>query len=144
MITYWGDIHRSLGAFDDFRRRVDRLFEEFDGHTEQPTASWPRLNMFEEAGQITLVAEVPGLSDKDVTLSVNQDALTLQGERKVTAPEGYAVHRQERQGFRFTRSLSLPCKVDLERAAATVRDGVLTVTLPKTPESRPRQIAINS
>ena len=93
---------------------------------------------------MVLHAEVPGLADKDIKITMNQDVLTLEGERRVLAPEGYSVHRKERSSVRFARSFTMPCKVDVERVGATVRDGLLTITLPKTPESQPRRIAVRS
>jgi len=86
---------------------------------------------------------MPGLGDKDVQLSVQKDVLTLSGERKFDAPEGYYMHRQERSPIRFSRSFTLPCKVDPDKSTAALKDGVLTVTLSKIPDEQPRQIAIN-
>jgi HSP20 family protein len=146
----WGfgeDNDRTFGALDDFRRRMDRLFEGFDarwGAGEAYGAGWPRAELRDAGAELVLEAEVPGLSDKDITLTVTQDTLGLAGERKADAPEGYAVHRRERGQQRFSRSFALPTKVDVERVAATVKNGVLTVTLPKAAESRPRQIAVKA
>ena len=66
----------------------------------------------------------------------------MTAERKLTAPEGYAPRRQERASFRFSRSVALPVKVDPEKVTAAVKDGVLTVTLSKAEEARPRQIQV--
>jgi HSP20 family protein len=110
---------------DDFRRRIDRLFEEFErgGYGVSATASqFPRTNLYDTDNAFVLFAEVPGLSDKDIQVNVHQDVLTLSGERKSDIPEGYSVHRQERVPLRFSRSF----------------------TLPKSPEARPRQIAIEA
>ena len=86
----------------------------------------------------------PGLSDKDVTLSLNQDVLTLAGKRGADAPKGYSVHRQERAALQFSRSVALPCKVDPEKATAAMKNGVLTVTLGKVAEAQPRRIAVRA
>ena len=85
----------------------------------------------DEGNELRLYAEVPGLSEKDITLNINQNVLTLSGERKVEVPEGYSVHRQERGSYTFSRSFSLPCEVDPEKANATVKDGILTIVMPK-------------
>jgi HSP20 family protein len=87
---------------------------------------------------------LPGMSEKDVELKIHQDVLTLAGERKNDAPEGYFTHRQERMPVRFSRSLAFPSKVDPEKATATLTDGILTVTLAKAAEAQPRQISIKS
>ncbi len=146
----WGfgeDYDRTYGALDDFRRRMDRLFEGFDarwGVDEASATNWPRADLRDTGTDLVLEAEVPGLSDKDIQLTVTQDTLGLAGERKADAPEGYSVHRRERGHHRFSRAWALPTKVDVERVAATVKNGVLTVTLPKAADSRPRQITVKA
>jgi HSP20 family protein len=146
----WGfgeDYDRTYGALDDFRRRMDRLFEGFDarwGAGEAYGATWPRAELRDTGSELVLEAEVPGLSDKDIQLTVTQDTLGLAGERKVEVPEGYSVHRRERGNHRFARSWALPTKIDTERVAATVKNGVLTVTMPKSAEARPRQITVRA
>ena len=142
MLTRWGDFDRSFAVMDEFRRRMDRLFDDMAGGETATTASWPRLSVFDEGANLTLVAEVPGVRESDVRLSVHKEVLTLEGERRADAPEGYTVHRQERPALRFSRALALPTQVDVERATATLKNGFLTVTLPKAPEARPRQIAV--
>jgi HSP20 family protein len=148
MLTRWTDFDRSVMAMDDFRRRMDRLFDEFDdgrsvGYARQ-TGSYPRANLWGVGENLVLVAEVPGLSENELDLSIHQDVLTLTGEGRVKAPDGYSVHRQERASIRFSRSFTLPVPVDMERVKATVKDGMLTVTMAKAPEARPRQITIRS
>jgi HSP20 family protein len=91
-----------------------------------------------------VVADVPGLRDKDVEVSLDNDVLTLSGERRTDVPEGYQVHRQERRPTRFSRSFTLPFKVNVEQLSAEMRDGILTVKLPKAPEAQPRKIAVRA
>jgi len=138
---------RTFGALDDFRRRMDRLFEGFDARWSVGDAygtGWPAVELRDSGAELVLEADVPGLTDKDIQLTVTQDTLGLTGERKADAPEGYAVHRRERSVQRFSRAWALPTKVDVERVVATVKNGVLSVTLPKAAESRPRQITIKA
>jgi HSP20 family protein len=75
---------------------------------------------------------------------VTADSLTVQGERKTPAPEGYAVHRQERGQLRFANSFAMPSRIDTEKVTATVKHGVLTVHLPKHPESQPKSITVKA
>lgn len=145
----WGDFNNNFALMDEFRRRMDRVFEEFDEERSLPlyeggTTGWPRTSLLDTGSSLVLRAEVPGLSEKDVTLMINQDVLTLSGERRAEAPEGYSVHRRERPSAKFARSIALPAKVDLEKCQAVVKNGVLTVTLPKAPESQPRQISVRA
>jgi HSP20 family protein len=146
----WGfgeDYDRTFGALDDFRRRMDRLFEGFDarwGVGDAYGANWPRADLRDTGADLVLEADVPGLTDKDIQLTVTQDTLGLSGERKADAPEGYQVHRRERVSQQFSRAWALPTKIDVDRVSATVKNGVLTVSLPKAAEARPRQITIKA
>jgi len=145
MLTRWSDIDRSFAGMDEFRRRIDRLFEEFDGGAANTSPrAVPPMNFYDQGSRLVLTAEVPGLSEKELKLSLQSDLLTVEGERKVRAPEGYSLHRQERASYQFSRSVSLPCKVDPDSVSASVKNGVLTITLNKAPESRPRQIAVSA
>ena len=89
-----------------------------------------------------LKADLPGVREADLSVSLEQDVLTLAGQRRGDAPEGYAAYRQERAPFRFSRSFALPTKVDPEKTSAVLEHGVLTVTLEKAAEVKPRQIAV--
>jgi HSP20 family protein len=146
MLARWSDFGRGFGSVAELRRHMDRLFEEYDGHGAEEEyaarAAWPRINVFDAGANLVVKAEVPGLAEKDLQITVNQDVLTVAGERKVDKPETHSVHRQERAPFRFSRSFTLPSKIDSEKTSAVMKDGVLTITLSKVPEAQPRQIAI--
>lgn len=143
MLTRFGDFDSSFAVLDELRRRMNRLWDEYDD-TPHANAAWPRFNLFDTGAALVVTADVPGLGEKDLELKLNDGTLTVSGERKVVAPEGYSVHRQERPAFKFTRSFALPVKVDGERTTATVKDGVLTISLAKAAEAQPRQIPIKS
>jgi HSP20 family protein len=148
MLT-WDDIDRTFSAFDNFRRRMDRWYQDADGPRGAleggfARQTWPRTNIHDNGKELVLQAEVPGLSDKDIQLTVTQDAVALTGERKLDPPEGYSVHRQERGAWKLARSFTLPVKIDPEKVVATVKNGILTVTLAKAPESQPRKIAVKA
>ena len=138
----WSDIDRTFSLMDDLRWRMNQLFNESaDGRA---VGIFPQLNLFDTGSALLLKADVPGLSEKDVELTINQDVLTLSGERKADAPEGYSVHRQERTPIKFSRSFTLPCRINPESASASIKNGVLTVTLAKAAEAQPRQITVNA
>jgi HSP20 family protein len=152
MFSRFGDASGDFALLDEFRRRMDRVWEEMDsswsdgrpsGRTHSSSA-WPRLNLYDEGANLVLKADVPGLSEKDVHVTLNESGLSISGERRVAPPEGYSAHRQERSSLNFSRSLTLPCKVNPEQTQATVKNGVLTVTLAKAPEAQPRQIAVQA
>jgi len=157
MLTRFSDIDRTFAVMDQLRRRMDRLLDEYEpAHAGTALRGslgdeaerlwgrgrWPRLSLSDAGEKLLLKAEIPGLTEKDLQLSIQKDVLTMSGERKPDAPEGYLVHRQERAPIKFARSFTLPCKVDPEKSAATLKDGVLTVTLAKAPEAQPRQITV--
>jgi HSP20 family protein len=132
-------------------REMDRLFDEFTrgfelwpfGHG--PSERWPapmgayapQVDVSEDDESVIVTAELPGMAEKDIDLSLAHGALTLRGEKreeKESKERGY--YRSERCYGSFTRSIPLPCAVDEEKVVATFKKGVLTVTLPKSPEAR--------
>jgi HSP20 family protein len=146
MLTFYSDWDRSLA---ELRRQMSQLLDDFD--SDWPSTSlfgwgktWPRINLADAGDKVLVTAEVPGLSEKDVNVAFEQEVLSITGERRIEAPEGYSIHRQERGDFKFARSIAMPCKVEAEKATATVRNGVLTVALPKIPEAQPKRIEVRS
>jgi HSP20 family protein len=149
MWTRFGDVDTGWALFDELRRRLDRISDDFEPAADSfrasfQTSGYPPVNVYDTGATLTLQAEVAGLSQKDIRLSVQDGTVTIEGERKSDAPEGYSVHRRERGALRFSRSFSLPVKTDAEHAEASVKDGVLTVVLPKAKEAQPRQIQVRA
>jgi HSP20 family protein len=144
----WGglDWDRSFEELETLRREVSRLFNETgrDRPRYQTPAAFPRIGLFDTKEELVLRAEVPGVSEKDLDVAVEEGMLSLRGTRRVETPKGYAVHRQERAETTFARSFALPCKVDADKSQANLKNGVLTLRLPKAPEVKPRQIAVKS
>lgn len=148
------DFDRTFAVMDELRRRMDWLFDEhdaapraqlrgeFDASGRSPGG--PRMHLFDTGKALLVKADLPGLTEKDLQISLNQDVLTVNGERKAEALEGYTVHRKERQSARFSRSFTLPSKVDPEKTTAVLKNGVLTLTLVKATEAQPRQITVNA
>ncbi len=151
MLNQFEDFDRTFATMDHLRRRLDRLFEDFEPRPARGrdaermwSGRFPKISFADTGSGLVLEADVPGLGDKDVQLSIHQDVLTISGERKQDAPQGFYVHRQERRPVKFSRSFALPCKVDPEKSTATLKNGVLTLTLAKAVEAQPRQIAIKA
>jgi HSP20 family protein len=151
MLTYFDDFDRTFANMDQLRRRLDRLFDDFEGGPRRGrdaermwTGRFPRLTFADKGQNLVLEADLPGLAEKDVQLSIHQDVLTMSGERRQDVPQGWYVHRQERVPVKFSRSFALPCKVDPERSTATLKNGVLTITLPKAATAQPRQITVKA
>ena len=108
------------------------------------TSSWlPACDVFEDRDAVKIVAEVPGVRAEDVKISLENNLLTIRGEKKQHAEEkSERVHRYERTYGTFERAFSLPASVDPDKIAASYANGVLTVTIPKAERARPREIPV--
>ena len=134
------DLWRSTGCCTGFDRDMDDLFEEFLGGSLMPIgiggtsgAFSPRLDVKATKDALTVTAELPGMDQKDIDVSVHDGILTISGEKQAgTEEKGTDYHHVERSFGCFSRSISLPDTVETEKIAAAYRNGVLTVTLPKT------------
>jgi HSP20 family protein len=105
--------------------------------------SYPPLNIFRKGDDFVLVAEVPGVSKTDLDLKIKDNTIQLSGTKKIAIPEKASLHRRERLGGRFDRSVTLPVEVDPERVQAECRDGILALFLPRAERDKPRSININ-
>ena len=128
--------------------RLNRLFHETRARNDEDWAlggSWaPAVDIYEKDGNIVLKAELPGLDPKDVDVRVENNVLTLRGERKFdNEVKRDSYHRVERAYGTFTRSFTLPNVVDTANIKADFKDGLLHVALPKKEEAKQRQIQIN-
>jgi len=131
---------------EELRRRMDSVFNEYDAPTYQSQyeSTWPTVNLYDNGESLIVYAAVPGLKERDLNVNVQDDVVTITGERQSMAPEGYTVHRQERPSIKFTRSFHIPVKVDFNKTVATLKDGILTMMLPKSPEAQPKRITIKA
>jgi HSP20 family protein len=133
--------------FTQMRGEMNRLFEELfdasplnwlDGRT-----AFPPLNIWEDDANVHVEAEAPGLKMSDLEVLVMNDELTIKGRREYQEQDkGVAWHRRERGVGTFERSIRLPFDIDAEKVQAALRDGVLTITLPKAASARPRKIEV--
>lgn len=147
MLTPWMDVERTFNDLDAWRRRMDQLFYDRPAGSLLSSAAFdasPRTSFRDKGEALSLTFELPGFTQADVKVEVTRELLTVSGERKMEVPKAYVPQRQERSGLRFSRSFALPVPVDAEAATATVKEGVLTITLPKLPEVRPRKIEVRA
>jgi len=145
----WGgpDWAQSFAELEALRREMNRLFGDgatFERAGRASPTSFPRIGLFDAKESLVLRAEIPGVTESDLEITVDSGTLTVRGTRRVEVPKGYAVHRQERPETTFARSFSLPCKVDADKTRAELKNGVLTLSLPKAPEVKPRQITVKA
>jgi len=138
---------RPFEALQSLRRLnsvLDEAFGDFHREDGAITAAWsPVCDVFEDKDAVKIVAEVPGVPPEDVKISLENNVLTIRGEKKQLAEErNERVHRYERSYGAFERRFALPSTVDSEKIQAAYQDGVLTVTVPKVEKARPREISI--
>ena len=134
------DPFRDVFALSD---QLNRFFYPARREEGLAVAGFPAVNIYEDAEGLTLTAELPGLDPKAVEVKVENQVLTLSGERKLErADKRENYHRVESWTGRFTRSFSLPPTVDVEKIRAEQKHGLLRVFLPRREETKPRQIAV--
>jgi len=138
----------TFGRLADLREEIDRLFESpLSGlaRTSQWLSGWnPALDVREDKENFTVTVELPGMKKEEIQVSLHDGALSISGERKSeTEHKDVEVYRSERYFGRFQRSVTLPTAVAADKIRAQYKDGVLTVTLPKAEEAKPKQIDIN-
>ena len=131
----------------DHFRTMDMLFDAImpPGRRATHFARKPARVTLEAGEQaFTLRAELPGLAPEQLELSVGEDWIELTTKRETPVPEGYTVLRRERGAYEFQRRITLPKRIDGESVEAQLRDGVLTISLPKHASVQPRQISIKA
>ena len=132
---------------DRLSQAMNRLFDNgYDNDAARaPQVTWtPAIDVTEDKDKIVLFADVPGLAEKDLDVQIEKDVLTLRGERTLDRKsDGEGARRFERVSGSFVRSFTLPQTIDVEHVTAALKDGVLTLTLPKKPEAQPKKIGIS-
>ena len=145
VITRW-DPFREFSTLQD---RMNSLFRQnygTEGREESLTTSSfaPAVDVYEDEHQVTLKIEVPGVDEKDIDVRIENNVLTVHGERKFEKEEKEENFRRvERQYGSFTRTFTLPNTVDSENVRASYDKGILKIALPKKSEAKPKQIKVN-
>jgi HSP20 family protein len=133
--------------FAGLRNEIDRLFEapltELARTSQLLSGSAPALDVYEDKDSFVVKAELPGLKKEDIEVSLHDGTLSISGERKSEEKSGKAeFYRSERFFGRFQRTVTLPAPVAADKITGSYKDGVLTVTLPKAEEAKPKQINV--
>jgi len=125
-------------------RELRRLQEEMDRLTRSATIpqGFPAINVYAHQDGIMITAELPGVKEDELDITVHRDTVTLRGQRQ-DQPEGaQGYHRRERRSGAFGRTFSLPFNVDPDRVEAKLRDGILTLTLHRPEQDKPKRIRV--
>ncbi len=138
----------TFGRLTDLRDEIDRLFEvplaELTRASQLLSGWTPALDVYEDKDNVYVRAELPGMKREDIDLSLHNGSLSISGERKSEGKYKDAeVYRSERFFGRFQRTVTLPTPVASDKVKARYQDGILTVSLPKAEESKPKQIEVN-
>ncbi len=129
---------------EEMNRLFDRFFDRFPERKEFGEGIWsPCVDISENKDELVVTAEVPGMNKEDIKISLNDNILTLKGEKKQEKKvEEENYHRIERNYGAFHRSFTLPTTVQQNRVKATYTNGILRIALPKVEEAKPKEIAI--
>ncbi|GAK50925.1 heat shock protein Hsp20 [Candidatus Moduliflexus flocculans] len=154
MLTRWqpySSIQRRGDLFGDLthiQQEMNRFFDEFFGENRRGLADgvWlPAVDVSESHDEFVVRAELPGMSHEDIEINVQENVLTLKGEKKQEKKEEQEnFHRLERSYGAFTRSFTLPANVKADDIKANFKNGVLEVAIPKAEEAKPKKIAISA
>src|SRR2546422_667329 len=144
VLTRW-DPFREFTTLQD---RMNRLLRDSFGSESQEalasTSFAPAVDVYEDEHNVTLKIEVPGIDEKDIDVRIENNVLTVHGERKFEKEEKEENFRRvERQYGSFTRTFTLPTTVDAEKVSANYDKGILKIVLPKKAEAKPKQIKVN-
>lgn len=142
-LTPWSPLHE----MDEIRSEMNRLFDyAFGGQNSNGLLEsvWaPAVDVIQEADRFVIHADLPGMKREDIDITMNGNTLSVSGEKKFEneTKEG-SYFRSERYSGRFHRSIEMPHSIDANRIEASYKDGVLTISLPKSEEARPKQIKV--
>lgn len=136
-----------LAEVNRLRNEMDRVFGRYGDRRPAPLAArtYPPMNLWEDDDNLFLEAELPGVGAEDLEVYVTGgNQLSLKGQRQRPEQPAGTWHRQERGEGSYSRMLDLPCRVDSDKVSAQFRHGVLTLTLPKSAEVKPRRITVKA
>jgi HSP20 family protein len=139
----WSPLDQLTAVRNEINRLFDAPVADF-GSSEVFNPWAPTVDLYESKDSLIVTAELPGLKKEEIDISLHEDNLTIAGERKEEKQVGEnETQRAERFYGRFQRTIGLPKAVDVNAIKAAYKDGVLTVTLPKAPEAKPRRIEVS-
>ncbi len=145
----FGNAYSESPLLAQFRRLEEELDEVFGSATpwtsgirSLPPGTFPAINVGSTEDNVTVYLFAPGIDPTKLDISIQQNLLTVTGQREVPRDENASYYRQERFGGEFRRALSLPEDVDPDRVEASYRDGIVQITVRRRESAKPRQIAI--
>ncbi|MBF0397655.1 MAG: Hsp20/alpha crystallin family protein [Desulfobacterales bacterium] len=150
-IIRWREPNYSGAVLDQLQKEMNKLFQDFFGESVYHYATrtsaagvFPLINVTEDKEKIYVRAELPGINAEGLDITATGDSLSISGERKIVSEgDNVKYHRREREAGKFSRKFNLGKQIDSNKVEAKFIDGILTVVLPKSENSKPKQITIN-
>jgi HSP20 family protein len=144
-LSTWPSFDRWANLRDEMNSLLELPFWSNFGRQTQLFSGWsPALDLYQNNDSVVAIVELPGMRKEDIEISLHDGMLTISGERTSEVSEGEKAERTERFSGKFRRSITLPARVDAGKVSATYKDGILTVTLPKAEEAKPKRIQIRA
>jgi HSP20 family protein len=151
LIRYQSPEMSAWPSFDHWANLRDEMNSLFElplaanlGRQAQLFSGWaPALDVYQNNDNVVAVVELPGMRKEDIEISLHDGTLTIAGERKSASSEGENAERTERFSGKFRRSITLPTRVEAGKVTASYKDGILTVTLPKAEEAKPKKVEVS-
>src|SRR5882762_3653935 len=141
----WPSLNRWASLRDDLDTLLELPFLTGGARQAQLFTGWtPALDLYQNNDNVVAIVELPGMRKEDIEISLHDGTLAIAGERKSESSNGEKAERTERYIGKFRRSITVPSRVDANKVSATYRDGILTVTLRKAEEAKPKQIQVNA
>ena len=139
----WPSLNRWASLRDDLDTLLELPFMTSGGRQTQLFSGWtPALDLYQNNDNVVAIVELPGMRKEEIEISLQDGMLTIAGERKAESGQEKGA-RTERFTGKFRRTITMPTRVDANKVTATYKDGILTVTLPKAEEAKPKQIQVN-
>jgi len=143
LVKRQNDRRNRMGMSEPMDTLLGRFFDDWSASDERLEMSPPAIDLTESEDVFAVVAELPGMTEADIELSVMDDILTISGEKTIEEHPDDKRHHVERRCGKFSRQVRFSTPVDADKVTAGFANGVLTVTLPKSDEAKPRTIKIN-
>lgn len=141
MVTRFSD------PFEDLlhiQHALDRSrFSDWPGRTTSGRGSYPLVNVFQQGEDFVVTAEIPGVRKEDLEISIKSNQLRIAGKKDIDYGENMSIHRQERSAGTFDRTFNLPLEIESDGVKAELRDGILSLFLPRAERDRAKSIRIN-
>lgn len=143
---WYVDRNPLVSELGKLQREMTRLWDQVypqNGYSEG-VGVFPPVNVWEDHDNYYITAEIPGVQDKDLDVTAVSGSLTINGQRTIDEKEGVSYHRRERDAGKFSRVISLGDRINPDKVDARLKNGVLSVTIGKAEESKPKQITIKA